>query len=78
MSAGFVAPETCARCGSRQEKGFLIDRGDMHLITESTWASGEPNRSFWRGIVVQKDQRTLPVSTYRCTRCGLLESYATE
>lgn len=39
------------------------------------WVPGIPERSFWTGLkVAKKDIRT--VSTWHCTRCGLLEHYA--
>ena len=39
------------------------------------WVEGAPQKSFWTGLkVTGKDQ--LDVITYRCRRCGYLESYA--
>ena len=38
------------------------------------WVEGKPESSMWTGTKMPKDQ-THDVVTYRCTRCGLLESY---
>lgn len=37
--------------------------------------SGAPAKSFWRGITT-KDRMVVPVTMYRCERCGFLEGYA--
>ena len=71
-----ILPDECAKCGGRFERGFMVDRGDMQIAGESTWASGEPNRSLWRSSAIRKDARQHPVTVLRCTRCGYLESYA--
>jgi hypothetical protein len=38
------------------------------------WTGGEPRNSFWLGLRVKGDR--MPVVTYRCKKCGYLESYA--
>lgn len=73
-----AVPSKCAKCGGAMEAGFVADRGDMDISQEAIWASGTPNRSFWRASVVQKGARSFSVATWRCERCGFLESYATE
>lgn len=66
----------CLRCEGELEVGFMIDKGDSDLTRQALWASGEPSTSFWRLSAVQSGARTLPVVTYRCKRCGRLESFA--
>ena len=39
------------------------------------WAPGEPVRSIWTGFKV-KAADLKDISSYRCRRCGYLESYA--
>lgn len=39
------------------------------------WVEGEAKKSIWTGLKLRGRQR-LEVSTYRCRRCGYLESYA--
>ena len=46
-------------------------------VMAARWVAGQPEPSFWTGTKVRdKEQRTL--TTYRCSQCGYLESYATE
>lgn len=68
--------QECMKCHGDMEKGFMVDRGEMHMKEQAEWASGEPNRSFWRGSVVQGGAQTLPVTASRCKQCGFLEFYA--
>lgn len=65
----------CPKCKKAMGTGFLIDRGESdrkHLVQ---WVEGIPQKSFWTGIATSK-RLMLPVTTYRCTGCGYLESYA--
>ena len=56
------------------EPGYTIDVG-YGSKTLPKWAAGEPQKSMWTGLKLRgKDQ--LEVLTYRCRRCGYLESYA--
>lgn len=68
--------DKCIRCDGQLEKGFLIDKGDSDITRQATWASGEPNTSFWKFSAVKSGSTTLPVITLRCSRCGRLESFA--
>ena len=44
--------------------------------TQASWVEGPPRKSFWTGLKLSGSVQ-LPVTTYRCGRCGFLESYAT-
>jgi len=55
-------------------EGFLVDRGEGRTYV-STWQAGKPKKSIWVGIKQSKADQ-LQVSTWRCQRCGYLESYA--
>ena len=56
------------------EPGYTIDVG-YGSKTLPKWTAGEPEKSMWTGLKLRgKDQ--LDVLTYRCRRCGYLESYA--
>jgi hypothetical protein len=57
------------------EEGFMLDRGHHNAAAISQWAAGAPVRSFWTGLKL-KGKVVLPAITYRCPRCGLLQSYA--
>ncbi|WP_326525708.1 hypothetical protein [Sphingomonas sp.] len=69
-----MAGIACLRCGGRLEEGYVIDEG-YGSRTPSTWIEGAPEKSFWAGLKTG-DRRKLPIDTWRCTRCGLLEQYA--
>jgi len=65
----------CLRCGGAMERGFVADKADYSVPETQKWVEGAPERSFWWGLKL-KDRSVIPVSTYRCERCGYLESYA--
>jgi hypothetical protein len=54
-------------------EGFVID--ETHgSKSVSTWMEGAPDRS-WLGLKT-KGKAKHEIQTFRCSRCGLLESYA--
>lgn len=57
-------------------EGFVVDRGESNAKNVQQWVEGEPIRSFWLGLKT-KGREAYQVNTYRCDRCGYLESYAT-
>jgi hypothetical protein len=57
------------------EPGFVLDRGHHSAPGEQRWVEGEPERSFWQGLKT-KGREIYAVTTFRCERCGYLESYA--
>lgn len=59
------------------EEGFIPDRGHANAKQQQQWTEGVPLRSFWRGLT-SSGKEQYPVTTYRCPRCGRLESYAHE
>jgi hypothetical protein len=56
------------------EEGFIPDFSYGATLLGS-WAEGEPEKG-WTGSVKMKGRRKLDITTYRCTSCGYLESYA--
>ena len=56
-------------------EGFVLDLGDYNSRNQQKWVEGPPTRSFWYGIKTE-DRDAFTVTTYRCERCGYLESYA--
>jgi hypothetical protein len=56
-------------------EGFVVDRGHHSVPSEQRWVEGIAERSLWTGIKT-KGRAVFAVVTYRCNRCGLLESYA--
>ena len=64
----------CPKCAKTMEAGFVLDN-TYGGVSQSAWVEGAPVPSFWTGIKV-KEQQQVPVTTYRCPKCGYLESYA--
>jgi hypothetical protein len=65
----------CPKCDRRMHAGFFLDskHGERRGLTE--WVAGAPEKSFWMGLKI-KGRQVLPVTVFRCERCGFLESYA--
>ncbi len=55
-------------------EGFLVDQGYGQTYV-TIWQAGQPKKSIWVGIKQSKPDQ-LKVTTWRCQRCGYLESYA--
>jgi hypothetical protein len=70
-----TTPKECLRCRGPMEPGFVLDKGHHNSRDVQKWIEGEPERSFWQGIKTKGREQHL-VRTYRCERCGYLESYA--
>lgn len=65
----------CLRCKTTMEMGFVVDHGHGNALQEQEWIEGDVVKSFWVGIQTKGRQKR-NVRTYRCPRCGYLESYA--
>jgi hypothetical protein len=70
---------SCYRCQGAMTAGLLIDR-DYSTKNQARWASGEPRRGVgaWFSGEASGTRDEYRVVTYRCTRCGALESFARE
>jgi len=68
-------PPQCAKCHSPMEGGFIIDPDERNVRQPAHWVAGPPEKSFWTGTKLKgKDKHE--IHTFRCVRCGFLESYA--
>ena len=65
----------CPKCGGRMQQGFIVDRFDNIHRVVSMWVEGAPQKTFWTGLSL-KGRKTIDVQTFRCDKCGFLESYA--
>ncbi|MCX6902719.1 MAG: hypothetical protein NTW03_04435 [Verrucomicrobia bacterium] len=65
----------CTKCQSSMEEGFTLDLGDSNTAQAAAWVSGPPEPSFWMGLKIKGKHRR-QIRTFRCIRCGFLESYA--
>lgn len=71
------APTECLRCRGAMSVGLVVDRGDYNIGLLQNWVEGAPEKSIWTGLKT-KGRDSYKVVTYRCDRCGYLESYAAE
>jgi hypothetical protein len=55
-------------------EGFVIDH-THGTATVARWYEGVPVRSMWTGLKT-RGRKHHDVVTWRCGRCGFLESYA--
>jgi len=56
------------------ETGYMVDQG-YGAYAVPKWVAGVPRTSIWTGLKLRGlDQ--VEIATYRCRRCGYLESYA--
>lgn len=65
---------SCPKCNSSMIQGFIADRTDNARYV-SSWVEGAPRKSFWLGVKLGRSPR-IEIQTWRCQRCGFLESYA--
>ena len=56
------------------EPGFVVDESYGKKAV-AKWVAGEPRKGFWTGLKVGAAEQ-VEIATYRCRRCGYLESYA--
>ena len=68
---------SCPRCSGTMSIGVVPDYGDGNYGFQPRWVEGEFEKN-WYGSIQTKNRRVLLVETYRCERCGFLESYANE
>jgi hypothetical protein len=74
MSHGSSRSVNCLRCSGSMDAGYVVDEG-YGTRTVSKWIEGEPQPSMWTGLKLRGKVKR-DVVTYRCKRCGYLESYA--
>ena len=70
-----MSAPACSDCGAEMEIGYLADRGDSPGIFPAEWVQGAPVYTRFAGLTT-RGRAILRVTTWRCTRCGLLKSYA--
>ena len=71
----------CPKCASEMEQVHL-----GYLVMESSWGpalpircvQGKVGKSFWRGRKTVEIEKEYSIDSYRCTRCGYLENYASD
>jgi predicted Zn-ribbon and HTH transcriptional regulator len=64
----------CPKCQSAMVEGFVIDN-TYGTRAVSTWLEGAPAKSIWVGVKLE-GRKPMEIETWRCSKCGFLESYA--
>ena len=64
----------CPKCSGKMHEGFICDQSYGTRLV-STWVEGVPERSLLMGLKL-KGRRTIETRTFRCDKCGYLETYA--
>jgi predicted Zn-ribbon and HTH transcriptional regulator len=67
-------PLRCMKCETQMEEGFVLDNAHAARL-QSEWVQGAPEEG-WFGNVKLKGRLQLSIATFRCPKCGYLESYA--
>ena len=67
-------PSHCPKCQGAMTEGFVIDNTERGRKV-SSWVEGVPVDSFWMGLKLG-GKKPIHISSWRCSRCGYLESYA--
>lgn len=68
--------KNCSKCQGLMEEGFIPDGiGALRASKITEWYEGIAESSIWTGVKVTGTAH-YKVRTYRCTKCGYLESYA--
>ena len=68
-----TAPE-CRDCRVAMDAGLMLDR--THGGSEQPmWINGTADKGIF-GMIKEGDRERLPVVTFRCPKCGRLESFA--
>ena len=70
-------PLSCYRCQGPSTRGMLVEPRDQH---QAVWVAGEARGGAAGRFLGEGsgDRERYRVVTYRCTRCGALESFAVE
>jgi hypothetical protein len=70
-----MPPNRCLKCTGDMVEGYL--KPSRWGVPWPEWVSGVPLRGFFNDL--RESERDIRrVRTYRCIRCGFLESYASE
>jgi hypothetical protein len=64
----------CSRCQGSMSVGFAFVATDYGNKVVN-WVDGAPVKSMWGGLKLGKKPKH-EIQTWRCARCGFLESYA--
>ena len=70
----------CQDCQTEMEGGFIPDKGDANICTETTWHPWPVLETRLFGFVFKRvkvdKHKTRRIIAYRCPNCGLIKMYA--
>ncbi|MES2764354.1 MAG: hypothetical protein V4642_00665 [Bacteroidota bacterium] len=69
-----VLKKSCLKCGGEMEEGLLPDYIGAFGIMP-VWVKGGPEKGTFSSLKLAS-RKKLRVFTWRCIKCGFLESYA--
>ena len=69
-----TADPPCPKCSGSMTRGFTVDTAYGGSFV-SRWVEGDPEISRLWGLKV-RGKKLRPITTFRCDRCGFLESFA--
>lgn len=64
---------SCPKCQGSMVEGYILDLNQARSVCK--WIEGAPEKSFWSGLKIA-GRANVNIQTWRCGRCGFLESYA--
>jgi hypothetical protein len=65
--------DSCLKCQGKMQAGYVLDKNYVAVFV-SAWREGTPEKGLLGGI--KENKMPHPITTFRCTECGFLESYA--
>ena len=68
--------KTCPKCSGRMAEGALLVRDSNTAYCAGEWMEGAPTASKWGTGIKTKGRTVIPITSFRCERCGYLENYA--
>ncbi len=64
---------SCSKCQGTMTEGFVPSQ-NSGVPTVNNWFEGAPTKGWWGNVKLPG--KPIRVATWRCQRCGFLESYA--
>ena len=66
---------TCHQCHEAMERGHVPDMA-YGKVLQSRWARGQPVRQRFFGGIKWTARDQIPITAFRCPKCGRVELYA--
>lgn len=68
----------CPKCSGKMEEGVSVE---YKVIGSANFNSNNPKIETWgkkikNNFFIDSVEKEIPITTYRCSKCGFLESYA--